>query len=448
VSAPLAASGTRLALVGALDLARLIVLARILGPDDFGLFAIAVTAVALVTSLAALAATTTPDGESTWTLGVARGAVLAGLLAASAGPVATLFHEPRATAVLRVLALLPLAQALTPPGAARTFAGPAADTVIAITLAPFIGVWALVAGALGGAAAGAAASYADAAQRPRLVTRGARLRPAFGFGGWLVLAGAILAATDFLLRLAVARRHGAGSLGVFALAAGLAFLPVNAAAEALRTVGVPVYARLVADPAALRRGFRGLVTALAVALVPLYAVLAAAAPDLAADVLGPKWAGAAAVLRVLSVACILGLAADAAVPLFQGLGLPRLVAALALAQLVTVAALAGWLTAEYGLTGSALAWTGAALMSLFVSRALLRRMLGPAPETRHRVGAIVGAGAVAAVVTLAVQGVVNGLAGVVLGMMAGLAAAAGIIWQVDRFWRLQIGADLRVLFPK
>ena len=446
--------GVRIAAVTALDLARLLVLARILSPDDFGLFAIAVTAVALVTSLAAVLAApgvgTAPDGDATWTLGVARGILVAGVLAAIAAPVAAVFHEPRAAPVLRVVALLPLIAAIAPSGAPRTFVAAAANSVIAIALAPFIGVWALVAGALGGAAAGAAASSAGAARRPRLLLARARLRPALALalGGWMVAAGALAAAADFVLHAGVARQLGAGALGVFAVAAGLTVRPITAAAEALRGVAAPLYARLVSDPPALRRAFRGFATGLTVVAVPLCAVLAAGAGGIAEHVLGARWGGAAPVLRVLAAAGVLGVLGQAAVPLFGGVAQPRLVAGLAAAQLVAVAFLVPRLTAEQGLTGAALAWLGAAGVSLLVSRALLRRLLGPAPEMRYRIGVIIASGVAAGVVTLGVAAVVAGRAGVLVGMAAGLAVAAAVLRHTDRSWRLGIGEELRVLFPK
>jgi O-antigen/teichoic acid export membrane protein len=210
---------------------------------------------------------------------------------------------------------------------------------------------------------------------------------------------------------------------------------------------LPLYARLAGDLVALRRAFRTLATGLAVVLVPAYGVLAAAAVGIARELLDPRWTGAAPVIRVIAVACMLGIVGEAAVPLFQGLGLSRLVVALEIAQLVVVTVLAGLLTGALGTTGAAFAWLAAVGASLVLTRALLHRILGRAPDQRHRIGVIAGSGAVAAVVTLAVPLLLDGLAGVVAGVAAGVAAAAIVIWRTDRSWRLEIGADLRTLFP-
>jgi len=459
--------GAQLAAVSALAVARLLVLARLLGPDDVGLFAIAAVALGLaagltdpgiVPALVLRPDPSTRELDAGWTVGVIRGALVAAALATWAGPIVSVFHEPRAAPVLRALALVPLVQAFTSIGtvgltrrldfralALVQVADAAANTAVAVTLAAFAGVWALVGGALAGSLAAVIASYALAPSNPRLVFDRAATRPLVAFGGWLLATGVLAAATDFILRAAIARRLGAGPLGVFALAAGLAFLPVSAAAEVLRAVSFPLYARLAVDLPALRRAFRTLATVLGVALVPAYAVLAAGAAGIAEHLLDPRWAGAAPVIRVIALACMLGLVGEAGVPLLQGLGLSRLVVVLEIAQLGVVALLAGWLTGALGTTGAALTWLAAAGASLALTRMLLHRILGRAPNQRHRIGAIVGSGAVAAVVTLAVQGVLQGVAGTLLGMAAGLGAAAVVLWQVDRRWRLDIREDLRVL---
>jgi O-antigen/teichoic acid export membrane protein len=459
--------GALLAAVGALAVARLLVLARLLGPVDFGVFAIAATILALVASLtdpgiaAALALRAEPerrDLDAGWTVGVLRGALVAAALAAWAEPLAAIFHEPRAAPVLRGLALVPLVLAFASIGtvalirrfefrrlAAIQVADAATNTVVAIALAASLGVRALVAGAVAGALAGVVASYAVAPSNPRLRFDRAATRPLVRFGGWLLASGALAAAIEFVLLAAIARRHGTGPVGVFALAWWLAILPVGVASEVLRSVSRPLYARLATDIVALRRTFRTLATGLAIALVPAYGVLAAGAAGIAEHLLDPRWTGIAPVIRVMGIACAVGVLGQAAVPLFQGLGLSRLVVGIEVLQLLAVALGASVLTGQLGITGAAVAWLGATAVSLVASRAVLHRLLGVSPEQRHRIGVIAASGAVAAIVTIAVPEVLGGLTGVVGGLVAGLAIAALVLWRADRSWRLEIGADLVTL---
>jgi O-antigen/teichoic acid export membrane protein len=475
VSAPAESPGSRAALwrtaqlaaVSGLALARLLVLARLLAPDDFGLYAIAVTVLGLVTSLTdpgiipALALRPDPTFrqlDAGWTAGVVRGALVAAALAVWADPLAALFHEPRAAPLLRVLALVPLIVSFSSIGTAaliRRFqfrslalvqvADAAANTAAAITLAPAVGVWAFPAGALAGSLAAVMASYAVAPANPHFVYDRAASRSLVAFGGWLLATGAVAAATDFALRAAIARRLGAGPLGVFSLAMGLALLPVSAASELLRLVSLPLYARLAGNTTALRRAFRTLAAGLAMTLVPAYAVLAASAEGIGKHLLDPRWAGVAPVIQVFAIACALGIVAEAAVPLFQGVRLARLAVGLELAQLVVVILTIRWLMRNLGFTGPAIAWLAGVIVALFLTRFLLYRILGRSPDQRHRIGTIVGAGAMAALVTLAVPLFRGGRLGLLLSVVAGLATAAVVMWRLDRHWRLGMFEDLKQL---
>ena len=103
-----------------LSFAALVVLARILAPEDFGLVAIAASYVAIVEGLSdfdvnsALIRTRDEDRslyDTAWTLSVARGVVSALLMVA----VAPFVVDPRIETVLYVLAVSPLLNGLSNP---------------------------------------------------------------------------------------------------------------------------------------------------------------------------------------------------------------------------------------------------------------------------------------------------------------------------------------------
>jgi O-antigen/teichoic acid export membrane protein len=311
-----------------------------------------------------------------------------------------------------------------------------------------VGVWALVGGAVGAAVAGVIASYsvrAPDARRPRLLFDRAALEQGLRYAGPLALAGTLAAAADFALRLVVARRLGTSAVGALALVAGIAALPAGAAGRTLRAVAVPRFARLTADAPALRRAVRATLTEVAVALVPLFAALAAGALGVAELALGARWVDAGAALRILALAGALSVVALGTTPLLEGAAVPRLVPLVAAAQLGGVILLARPLTGLLGLAGAALAWLGGAAAGLLASHALLRRLLGPAPGHAHRIGAIVGAGGAAWVITLMVPVALGGVAGVIVGIASGTAAGVAVTRWADEAWRLGIADDIRVV---
>ena len=152
---------------------RLLVLARLLAPEAFGLLAIAMLAVATVMRLSDVGMIpalvqkrdATPEQyDGAWTVGLMRSALVAGVLFVAAPAIAVLFEERQATTLIQALALRPLIDASASIGVARLtremrfkplalmyFTGAVVDLVVAVSTARALGVWALVAGALAGA---------------------------------------------------------------------------------------------------------------------------------------------------------------------------------------------------------------------------------------------------------------------------------------------------------
>jgi lipopolysaccharide exporter len=102
-------------------LVRLVVLARLLSPDDFGLMAIAVTAIGFMLSLTdfgmipALVQGTDENEERydiAWTIGFTRSLLVSLIVFALAPLIAAMFAEPRSADIIRVIALRPLLDGL------------------------------------------------------------------------------------------------------------------------------------------------------------------------------------------------------------------------------------------------------------------------------------------------------------------------------------------------
>ena len=98
-------------LIGVLSL---VILARLLVPDDFGLLALATTLVAAVELLGSFSFDlwlinqsrhSRADLDTVWTLGILRGLIAALVLALLAGPAALFFDAPRVHDIVLVLAL-------------------------------------------------------------------------------------------------------------------------------------------------------------------------------------------------------------------------------------------------------------------------------------------------------------------------------------------------------
>jgi len=108
-----------------LELVALLVLARLLTPDDFGLLGIALLTLTGLDRFSQLGFTSALIQRSednvdrylntAWTLQIARGLLLGGLTVALAGPAARFFAEPAVEPILMVIAVIPLWMASKTP---------------------------------------------------------------------------------------------------------------------------------------------------------------------------------------------------------------------------------------------------------------------------------------------------------------------------------------------
>jgi len=463
--------GVHLGAVRLVSLLQILVLARLLAPSDFGVWSVAsvtLWSVLHVTDLGmipALVQRTEADPEhyhAAWTLGVIRGAAIALSLFAAAPLVADAFAQPRAATVLRVLALRPLLEALasirmaelTRRLAFRALAAihvPAVltEAAVSVALARSLGVWAFVAGALSGALALLALSYALAPHQPRLRLRREAALPLVRYGRWVFLSGVVAVAGDYGLRMVISRRLGAAELGFYFLAAKLAFLPSDIASQLIGEVTFPLYSRLQSDRSAVTRAWQAMLTGTAALLLPVFALIIALAPAVVPAALGQKWAGAVPVIRLLAVVGILGLFGDTVVPVLKGLGHPHKVTALEATQSTLIIAFAAVLAAQWGLLGAAGARLPAILCSL-VLNALFARQLMPRCQIglARPVLAVALTSLACGAVAYAAVGSWPGIGGAVAAACGGALASVALFRLLDRQLRLRLLDRLAAVFPE
>ena len=188
-------------------LVRLLILARLLTPEDFGLLAIGVTAITVLMKLSDFGIepaliqrpnVTQQDYDVGWTIGVMRAVLIALVIFLAAPQIAGIFGDFRATTIIQVLAVGLILDALASVKIASLnrnlqfrslaithLAQASATTVVAIAMAPTYGVWALVAGSLAGSLAETLVSYIVAPYRPRLRWHKSSLSGLLNYGRWV-----------------------------------------------------------------------------------------------------------------------------------------------------------------------------------------------------------------------------------------------------------------------
>jgi O-antigen/teichoic acid export membrane protein len=337
----------------------LIVLARLLIPEDFGVVAIVSLVVALAGTVQTLGLTQalvqTDDSvreaaDGVFWLNLAISCIMAAFLFLAAPVIAGFFSEPRAAAPLRVMCLMLVVGAFDDVQEAllsrdfkfksllRRRLAPSVSTIfVSIPLAAAgFGYWSLVAGALTGSALGSAALWRASSWRPRFITDFRPARRLLPFGLFVTLEGLLGWAFNFGDNLFVGRFLGTTQLGTYHIAFTLGVTAIGYAIGPIMTVAYSAFSRLRQDPAKLRESYLEAVQLMAVLVVPACIGISLTADTLTVALLGDNWIAVAPILRVLAIMPGLGWMISLNSEIYRALGRPDIVPKLHLVMLVII----------------------------------------------------------------------------------------------------------------
>jgi O-antigen/teichoic acid export membrane protein len=251
-----------------------------------------------------------------------------------------------------------------------------------------------------------------------------------------------------VMQMILSRELGVAELGLYYLAAKLAFIPSEVSHEVINTVAFPLYANLQANMPAMARAYRAMLVAMMALILPVCVLLFALTPGLVTYVLGPNWEGTVELIRVLVLVNILGLIGETVLPILNGTGRPQLGASIECLQsslLITLSApLIGW----FGVLGAALVWlptvgSSQILSIVYVRRILPRPFLGAAKPAVTIAAVAIAGGLVAA----AIANSLGGVAGLVVAGGTAAIVIAGLLWLADKILHLGLQANLILAFP-
>lgn len=393
-----------------LALARLVILARLLSPNDFGLAGIAMLALATVDSVtqtgfdAALIQRkqdSRPYLDSAWTVGILRGLAVFALMVLVAPYAAGFFRAPEATALVRVIAVSVLARSFANIGVVYfrkelefgrqfvwQFGGRLADFVVAVIAAFALrSVWALVLAFVAGDLVKLLLSYTLHPYRPRLSLDRERTGELFGFGKWLVGIGILVLLLTQIDNAVVGRLVGATALGFYQLARRVANVPATEIAHVIANVTFPAYSKLQDRIAKLREAYLMVLETTALAALPLAGGLLLLAPEITLGFFGEKWLPAVGAIRILAVWGVLGALASTTDAVFMAMGKPRTVSKYQSIQLVVLVSLIYPLTLRWGIRGTSLAvMLASAVPSYLALRRAGKETQGPAFDFARAIG--------------------------------------------------------------
>ncbi len=309
---------------------QVVVLARLLSPAEFGLFATVAVVTGLATFIAeaglgpALVRRTGIHVELQGTahlISLALGLVCAALLWTASEPLARFYDTPGLAPLVRAAAGIFLLQplglvyahflqrdmAFKALAASETAAALVGTTVAVAAAAAGLGAGSLVAAQLAGAATRSAVLLAVGVPRYglRLGWHPAEARYLWRMGAFQIGDNLLNYFNSQLDLLLLGKLAGAEALGVYYAAKQIAYKPLQLINPVVTKVALPVFARVQDEPARLRQGYLAVVAALALVQVPVYGTLAALSALAVPVLLGPGWEGGAPVLALLCLAMLL-----------------------------------------------------------------------------------------------------------------------------------------------
>jgi O-antigen/teichoic acid export membrane protein len=450
---------------------RIVILARILEPEAFGLLAIARVPIGVLLQVTefgmipALIHAKNPEQrhyDVAWTIGLARGIVTATVVLLAAPWVATLAKEPRAVEIIAVLSLHPLLIAASSirladlqrrldfrPLAFLHLGEAAANTLLSIALAPFLGVWGLVAGTLAGSGGRLVISYLVAPHTPRLAFKASAAASLIRFGRWVFVTALLTTLGGATLQMIISRQLGAAEVGIYYLGTRVTFLLVGGVIDVGTSVSFPIYARMQEAREEASRIFRATLTASSTLVIPAMGLMAALAPSLVTHVLGEQWAGTEPVIRTLAIVSILSLFGDVSLPLWSGMGQPWRTTLIEAVQLVLLVSGAWYLTLQMGVVGAALAWIPAILATQLITLFFLPRVLPRPLAGLFSIGlGLLAAAAAAIAIAMWIEAQFGGLGGLITGLLAGAGVYVGLLVVIDGRLGLGLTESLFRVFPQ
>ena len=306
-----------------LRIGTIMVVARLIAPNEFGIVAM----VTVVTGLfdifaggglsAAMIQKETVTDEQISTLfwiNVALGALLALLCVLIAPVVGSFYHEPRTVAVLVALAPCFFLNGLTTQHFAlverqmRYTAVVAIEvvsqilsSVLTITLAVAgLSYWSLVGGSLLWFFLMMAGAWIACWWLPSAPRRGIDVRSFIRFGSTLVLNNLVVYVGYNFEKLLLGRAFGSDALGTYSRSYQLTLLPTQMMHTALGSVAFSALSRLQDQPARLRSYFLKGYSIVVSMMLPVAMFCAVLADDIILVLLGPKWTQSAPIFQLLA----------------------------------------------------------------------------------------------------------------------------------------------------
>jgi O-antigen/teichoic acid export membrane protein len=298
-----------------------IILARILAPEQFGAYAVALLALGMLEVLTETGVNIFLVQEksidkyinSAWIVSILRGIIIMIILLLTAPVISNFFHSPESLALLYFISFVPLIRGFINPSIVKfqkdllfgkdfwfRFIILVIDTAVSIIFTVITqNPMGIVIGLITGVFVETVLSYFVVSPRPRFQIEKDYISKIFHRGKWITASTVF----DYLFHnadnIVVGRLLGAASLGVYQLAYSIAVMPLSEVGKVFLHVVMPILVKIANDSSRLKSAF--LKTVLSIGIITLIPSLVIFFfPQIFVWILGEKWSSLTSVLPVLA----------------------------------------------------------------------------------------------------------------------------------------------------
>jgi lipopolysaccharide exporter len=361
-----------------LGIFRLIILARLLSPSDFGLMGIALLMLSILDSFFQVSFQTwliqkSGDIKSyldiVWTASIIRGFILSLILFFLAPFAANFFGAPESESIIQIIGIYVLFQGFINIGIVyfqkdlqfeRLFVYEFGSTLIefiatvgfAIVLRD---VWALVLGLLVGGAARLILSFMVHPFRPKIKYDYQKITEVLIYGKWMLGSNIALFLVTQGDSVFIGRYFGVTALGFYQTASTISNTPATEIGQTISQVTLPVYSKLKHDFLSLHNAYFKVLKINAFLSFFLTTLIISLAPEFTMIFLGDKWMPMVPIMQVLVLAGLARSISSCSNQLFYAIGRPEIGARWQFFRLLALIMLMYALSQKLGLIGVSIA---------------------------------------------------------------------------------------------
>ncbi|KKQ97775.1 MAG: Membrane protein involved in the export of O-antigen and teichoic acid [Candidatus Woesebacteria bacterium GW2011_GWB1_39_12] len=364
-----------------------IILARILVPEQFGIFGIASLILAFLETLTETGINVffiQGEGKikkyvnSAWIVSLVRGLAISLLILLSSSYIANFFNSPESLNIIRLIALVPLIRGFINPAIVilkkdllfkkefifRTSVFLIEGIVVIFLALTLKSAYSLVYGMIVGAFLEVILSFIFIKPLPKFSIEKEEVKKIIGRGKWVTLAQFSNLAFKEGDDVFVGRLLGTYALGIYQMAYKLATLPLTEVGEVVSEVTFPVYSKISGDIKRLKKAYFKVVASVIVLILPIGVILFFYPTQIVLVLLGEKWIGVANILKTLSLFGVLRAVDYTSLSLFLSIKKQEYVAVKNTVSFLIMIVLIIPLIFKYGLVGAAYSAFAGLLFSL------------------------------------------------------------------------------------